>query len=516
MSIEQNITDSLLISMDTGIPVLFMSNPGLGKTTILKRFASQRNMHLETLIGSRFTPEEISGYQVNNGGDHLEHINPQWYSRILKETESGKQCLLFIDELSTCSENVQGALLSLIFDRSISGDKKLPENCIIVSAANYAANLPAMMNIMAPTLNRFAIVNLNDDYNAIDMIDEFLTEPKEVKSYKPKKLSDKEKNEFMERYRESWKEIFIKYSDKESSVGILDISNPALDGLYSESSSSVYNFISGRTLYYLGKVLLSYKCLGINNKDLLKKLINGLVGRGTNNFKDKKQYTNYVSYINSKLSKLLTAKSVAQNVEFAVTGNISADVQTFLFNRENMDVTPQDEIRAMTAICNEVIDKFKGKNIVTTCTTEVEIARFISDLDAITELYSKGAEIEGCDKICSKLQRVSMNYYGLYCDVLGMEVDYRQKFGSTNSFFTQVVYVKRLDSQNKPMLVRAGLRYSPGSSKPSFYLIESDQSFMEAKLGTPINRDSILGVVAYENKSLRFIKLDDFFRRLKQ
>ena len=515
MSIEQNIADGILISKDTGIPFLFMSNPGLGKTTILKRFALNHDMHLETLIGSRFTPEEISGYQVNNGGDHLTHINPEWYSRIIENDTGGKASILFIDELSTCSESVQGALLSLIFDRAINNQKKLPDSCIIVSAANYASNLPPMMNIMAPTLNRFVIVNLNDEYNAMDMIEEFLNPLQEISCYTRHELTQKDKDDFMSRYKDAWKEIFIKYSDKESSVGILDISNPALDGLYTESAGCVYNFISGRTLYYLAQVLLSYRQLGINNKDLLKKMINGLVGMGTCSFKEKKQLINYQSFVNTRMSKLLVNKKTTQSTEFKLSGNISSDVQSYLFNRENMSFTSQDDLKAITAITSEVTDKFKGKNIVQKCQNEVEIASFISDLDAITELYQYAGNVVGSDSVCSALLSVSMNYYMLYCQILGFEADYKQKFGTTNPLFEGVVFVKRRNSQNKIVLSRGALRFLPGSSIPSFYLIDKEHSYLDAKLAEPISRDSILGIVSYENKVFKFISLDAFIKKLK-
>ena len=52
----------------TSVPFLLMSAPGYGKTTIIKQWCEQNGYHLETLIGSRFTPEEIMGYQVNEPG----------------------------------------------------------------------------------------------------------------------------------------------------------------------------------------------------------------------------------------------------------------------------------------------------------------------------------------------------------------------------------------------------------------------------------------------------------------
>ena len=78
MRIEQTIINAVEVSRLTRIPVLFMSNPGLGKTTILKRYAAQHKLHLETLIGSRFTPEEISGSRTRawSGQGHVHRWGP--------------------------------------------------------------------------------------------------------------------------------------------------------------------------------------------------------------------------------------------------------------------------------------------------------------------------------------------------------------------------------------------------------------------------------------------------------
>ena len=42
--------DAVFISLESKVPVLFMSNPGFGKTTIMKRFAQNNGMHLGSVI----------------------------------------------------------------------------------------------------------------------------------------------------------------------------------------------------------------------------------------------------------------------------------------------------------------------------------------------------------------------------------------------------------------------------------------------------------------------------------
>ena len=116
---------------------------------------------------------------------------------------------------------------------------------------------------------------------------EFLTEPASP-LYPEEKypLSQNEKEDFMEKFRNIWKEIFLKYSDTESKLGIININHQNLDGLYSESEGCIYNFISGRSLSYLSRSLMAYIQLGLYNHNILHKCIDGLVGAGSCQFSE--------------------------------------------------------------------------------------------------------------------------------------------------------------------------------------------------------------------------------------
>jgi len=146
-----------------------ISNPGAGKTTGAMRYAEKNGYHLEVLIGSRSTPEELLGYQVNNGGSSLEHLDSQWWSRIIEYEKKGIPSILFCDEISTCPGQTEGAMLSLIQDRKNQKGESLPESCIVLGAANYSKNLPSYMDIIAPAINRFCVINLMDNmmYNMV-------------------------------------------------------------------------------------------------------------------------------------------------------------------------------------------------------------------------------------------------------------------------------------------------------------------------------------------------------------
>lgn len=490
MSIEQNIIDAVEISKVTRIPVLFMSNPGLGKTTILTRYAEHNKMHLETLIGSRFTPEEISGYQVNpnNGSDHLVHLSPEWFSRIKENADQGRKTLLFIDELSTCSEFVQGALLSLIFDRTIGSGKYLPQDCLIVAAANYSGNLPSTMNLMAPTLNRFIIINLNHNYNALDMMQEFLNPPKPVKyPGLAKKVLPDFKTNFMNRYQNIWKEIFLKYSDPKGHLGLLDISNQKLDGLYSESTDCIYNFISGRTISYLSRALMAYTCLDISNSDILKKIIDGLVGAGTCLFVEeqgnafrKKLYDEFEKLIASGKRPLLCESKTF----LPMVHDISKDISSFLVNVENTSFSQADLVSQSMDIGNQVRTEFELNNILVLCGTEAGRAKIISDLDAVSELSNYVIR----RKIFYSLQKivtgVCVDYYGLYCQIMNIIPDYQQHFGIADSALVRICFgrIKYKGSYNYAKAAVRKIRYSNGLSAYSLYLLDFNEIYGSSPL----------------------------------
>src|SRR5574344_270783 len=77
------IAKSIEMSRISKLPVLFISNPGYGKTSTIQQYAEINGYHVESLIGSRFSPEEILGYHVNNGGEGLEVFQPELYGRII-------------------------------------------------------------------------------------------------------------------------------------------------------------------------------------------------------------------------------------------------------------------------------------------------------------------------------------------------------------------------------------------------------------------------------------------------
>jgi len=516
MKIEQIIIDSVLLTEQTKIPVLFLSNPGLGKTTILKRYAQNKGYHLESLIGSRFSPEEISGYQVNTGADHLKHISPEWFNRIIEKKNKGITTLLFIDEISTCSEAVQGALLSLIFDRTIGSEKFLPEDTIIVSAANYAQNLPSSMNIMAPTLNRFILINLNEEYKALDMLDEFIDEPDQdaIRTYTPATLSSNFENLFKTNFKAAWKEIFLKYSDEQSSLGFLNIANRELDGIYSDSDNYVYNFISGRTLSYLCKVLFAYVKLGMDNTDLFSKVIDGLVGNGTCNFTDEKQISSYRSFTKKMMKSVINKKEDEPHNFIGLQHDIVKDIQSYLINIENTGFYQNENITQAVEILNDIKKEFTVSNIVEGLETPEQIACFTTKMESILEFQQYISQYPDSSNMSYELTRIAMDFYGLYCDIVNVKPNFHKTFGCSSSLFSRVVFLCKKEA-GKTVYARAALRNVRPGEYPTLHLLSKTDGLIDATLSNCVHDSDNLTAVYWDN-GFKTLKTDEYVKLFKR
>ena len=169
MDINKQILEGIKLA-STGVkaPVLFISGPGLGKTTVIKNYCKDNNYELFTLLTSQYSPEDIAGFPGVVDGEIIKY-NPDWLKPIIEhyKKEPNKPAVLFLDEITTASRATQGAILNLIFDRKVN-DYSFPENLIILSAGNRSIDLLEDSDILiAPIKTRFAVINLIpalDDY----------------------------------------------------------------------------------------------------------------------------------------------------------------------------------------------------------------------------------------------------------------------------------------------------------------------------------------------------------------
>jgi len=145
------------------VPALLISEPGMGKSSLIRSLAASNQMLCETVLGSIREPADFAGLPVvTDDGVRLEA--PAWAKRLV-EAGCG---YLFMDELTTVPGSVQAAMLAVALDRTV-GDLRLPWDVRMVAGANPPDSAADGHELSAPLANRFLHVTFAPS------VDEWLT-----------------------------------------------------------------------------------------------------------------------------------------------------------------------------------------------------------------------------------------------------------------------------------------------------------------------------------------------------
>lgn len=152
-------------------PVLWLGDPGVGKTAGLQSFFKKHNVVFETLILSIHEPADVSGQPVMNQSEGTYRLAPpSWVKRLQAAAAQGFRTALFLDELTTAPPSMQAAALRLIHERVV-GEEKLPDNCWIAAAANPPEIAANGYELSGPLANRFT--HLTHKFSTQEWVMEF-------------------------------------------------------------------------------------------------------------------------------------------------------------------------------------------------------------------------------------------------------------------------------------------------------------------------------------------------------
>lgn len=133
-----------------GTAVLLWSDPGMGKSSVVRALAAADRVPVETLIGSQREPVDIAGWPVVAEGAVQTLALPDW-AKTLIDANGG---YLLMDEITTCSASVQAAMLTVALERVV-GRTRLPDAVRIVAAANPPDRSAGGVDLTPPMANRF-------------------------------------------------------------------------------------------------------------------------------------------------------------------------------------------------------------------------------------------------------------------------------------------------------------------------------------------------------------------------
>lgn len=141
---------ALAIALGARVPTIMWGPPGTGKTSAICALAEQSQLPIEIVIASIREPSDFAGLPVVAADGTVSFAPPRWAQRL---ADAGRG-VLFLDEISTAPPAVQAALLRVVLERSV-GDLQLPDEVIVVAAANPPEQAADGWDLAAPLANRF-------------------------------------------------------------------------------------------------------------------------------------------------------------------------------------------------------------------------------------------------------------------------------------------------------------------------------------------------------------------------
>ena len=143
----------------TGLVPYIVSEPGLGKSALVKKFAKDNKLKLIDLRLSSLEPVDLAG-AIKVTGDLAQYVPFDVFpikGKYLEPEYEG--ILLFLDELPSAHRQVLAASYRLILDRSV-GQYELDERCVIICAGNSIHDKAIVNNIGTALQSRMIMLNL--------------------------------------------------------------------------------------------------------------------------------------------------------------------------------------------------------------------------------------------------------------------------------------------------------------------------------------------------------------------
>lgn len=133
---------------------LFISNPGLGKTTIIQDFAKNKNAQVTKIVLSQRMPNEVSGMVMPDLKTGEMAVFDSYELTKMKDGD-----ILFLEEtFNGTLRQTLDSVLNLLEDRTLPSGKKLADIMIVA-----ASNPQGLINITPQIKERFIRYNLTFD-----------------------------------------------------------------------------------------------------------------------------------------------------------------------------------------------------------------------------------------------------------------------------------------------------------------------------------------------------------------
>lgn len=153
--VEFNITHNIKHAM------LGLGAPGVGKSQIIRQIGKKYGYKVIDIRLAQMSEVEIGGLIYPNES----RTKTVWLAPDIlpNEERDGKNTILLLDEITSCTKRVQVAAYQLILDRRI-GEYRLPEGTFVIALGNREDDDGVYIQLAGPLADRFEIHFIEPDF----------------------------------------------------------------------------------------------------------------------------------------------------------------------------------------------------------------------------------------------------------------------------------------------------------------------------------------------------------------
>ena len=153
--VEFNFTHNIKHAM------LGLGAPGVGKSQIIRQIGQKFGFKVIDIRLAQMSEVEIGGLIYPNES----RTKTVWLApdMLPNEERDGKNTILLLDEITSCSKRVQVAAYQLILDRRI-GEYRLPEGTFVIALGNREDDDGVYIQLAGPLADRFEIHFIEPDF----------------------------------------------------------------------------------------------------------------------------------------------------------------------------------------------------------------------------------------------------------------------------------------------------------------------------------------------------------------
>ena len=169
LSLMYSNTINKNISLSTLPSVMLWGQPGVGKSQSIYELAksieenTNKKVNVTDVRLILFNPVDLRGIPTSNADKTLAiWLKPKIFDMDLS---SNVVNILFLDELSSCSQAVQAAAYQITLDKKV-GEHKLPDNTIVIAAGNRTIDRSVSFNMPKALANRLLHIEVESSFDS--------------------------------------------------------------------------------------------------------------------------------------------------------------------------------------------------------------------------------------------------------------------------------------------------------------------------------------------------------------